>query len=91
LEKISYTALGYVQASEYRKRVLFALKSGLLRPKDIADQTKYPQSHVSNTLSELVKQNLVACVNPESRKGRLYKLTDEGHVILEYIESSANR
>lgn len=88
MEKISYSLLGYVQASEYRKKVLFVLKDGLLRPKDIADQTKYPQSHVSNTLSELTKQNLVMCANPESRKGRLYKLTSQGQIILEYIEST---
>jgi predicted transcriptional regulator len=79
--------LGYIQASKYRKKVLLALKSGLLRPKDIADQTKYPQSHVSNTLSELVKQNLVVCANPESRKGRLYKLTNDGQSVLDHLES----
>jgi predicted transcriptional regulator len=87
LDEIPYSLLGYVQASEYRKRVLFSLKDGLLRPKDIADETKYPQSHVSNTLSELVKQNLVVCTNPESRKGRLYKLTTEGQIIIKHIES----
>ncbi len=79
--------LGYIQASKYRKKVLFTLKDGLLRTKDIADETKYPQTHVSNTLSELVKQNLVVCANPESRKGRLYKLTSDGQTILNYLES----
>lgn len=87
MDEISYSLLGYVQASEYRKRVLFSLKDGLLRPKDIANETKYPQSHVSNTLSELVKQNLVVCTNPESRKGRLYKLTAEGQTVIKHIES----
>ena len=87
MEKISYSLLGYVQASKYRKKVLFALKGRLLRPKDIADETKYPQSHVSNTLSELVEQNLVECANPESRKGRLYKLTNNGQTILNHLES----
>lgn len=79
--------LGYVQASKYRKKVLLALKDELLRPKDIADETKYPQSHVSSTLSELVKQNLVVCVNPESRKGRLYKLTNDGQIVLDHLKS----
>ncbi len=73
--------LGYVKASKYRTKVLTALKDSVLCPKDISDRTQYPQSHVSNTLSDLSRQGLVVCINPDARKGRLYQLTDDGKAV----------
>ncbi len=81
MEKTIPEILGFVKASRYRKNVILALKDEYLCPKEIAEQTKYYSSHVSHTLSELAKRDLVTCINPKSRKGRLYALTRSGKKI----------
>ena len=70
--------LGYVLASRYRRNIILALQDKVLCPTELSTRTNYPQSHVSNTLSTLVKRGLVVCVNPNDRKGRLYQLTSNG-------------
>ncbi len=85
MDETTLENLGYVKASKYRITILLSLKGGILCPKEISDNTKYPQSHVSGTLSELAKYNLVECINPKYRKGRLYQLTPQGKLLLEYL------
>ncbi len=77
----SYT-LGFVLASEYRKKVMLALHDKVSTPSAIAGKTKIYPSHISNTLSELVEKKLVVCLTPKLKKGRLYELTASGKKIL---------
>ena len=44
------------------------------------------QNHISNTLKELKDHDLVECINPEVRKGRLYRLTDKREEIVKKLE-----
>ncbi|MBQ9024833.1 MAG: DUF2250 domain-containing protein [Methanobrevibacter sp.] len=69
----------YVQCSTYRVKTLEYLeKTGYDMPKNIANNVGILQNHISTVLSELKKAGLVECINPEARKGRLYRLTDTG-------------
>ena len=54
-------------------------------PSKIAKDTDIRINYMSNTLRELKEQELVECINPEVRKGRLYRLTDKGEEITENI------
>ena len=72
-------------ASKYRQTILMVLMKHELCPTQIVEKTKYPQSHVSKTLKELAAQNLVVCMNPDARKGRLYGLTKDGRKICDHI------
>lgn len=78
--------LGWLKASEYRKDVLLALNDKRLTPKDIAGETEYYLSHVSNTLSDLEDKNLAECLTPDRNKGRIYVLTEEGKEMMEEIQ-----
>ena len=40
---------------------------------------------MSFTLKQLQEHDLVECINPEVRKGRLYRLTDKGEKLLDKI------
>lgn len=42
--------------------------------------------HISKVLGELKAHELVECINPEVRKGRLYRLTDKGEKVTENLE-----
>lgn len=80
----SYT-LGFVLASEYRKKVILSLQDKPSTPSIISEKTKIYPSHISNTLSELVEKKLVVCLTPKLKKGRLYELTKTGKELLKNI------
>jgi len=76
----------WVKASDYRERVLLALADKPKPPKEIAEQTGYYLSHVSNTLSDLNDHGLTECITPDRRKGRLWSTTDRGAELIETLQ-----
>lgn len=76
----------FVQRSSYRQRVLKALDEDVLMPTEIAERSNIKTNHVSKVLSELKSKELIELINPEARKGRLYRLTDVGEEIVEKLE-----
>ena len=75
------TEISYVQMSKYRIKVMKALEGDVI-PSVIAKDSGIKTNHISKVLAELKAHELVECINPEVRKGRLYRLTDKGDVIL---------
>ena len=76
----------FVQRSSYRQRVLKALDEDVLMPTEIAERSNIKTNHVSKVLGELKSKELIELINPEARKGRLYRLTDVGEEIVEKLE-----
>ena len=81
-----YKIIGYVIASKYRLNILKSLNDTVKTPSLIAKDIDLRTNHVSNVLKDLKENNLVVCLNEEAHKGRLYKNTDLGIEILNYIE-----
>ena len=75
----------YIEKSQYRSKVLKTLANNAKMPSQIAKDTGIVQNHISNTLRQLKEHDLVECINPEVRKGRLYRLTDDGEEIVDKI------
>ena len=80
-----HPSLGYVMAGKYRKAVLIALQTGALSPTEITRQTNCYQSRISQALTDLASRDLVVCVNPDDRKGKLYRLTQDGERVYSQI------
>ena len=78
--------LEFIQRSTYRQRVLNSLNDDVLMLKEIAERSNIKTNHVSKVLSELKSKKLIEIINPEARKGRLYRLTDKGEEIVEKLE-----
>ncbi|MEE0938805.1 transcriptional regulator [Methanobrevibacter sp.] len=76
----------YVARSTYRVKVLKSLKTDVKMPKQIANDSGILTNHISNVLRQLKEKDIVECINPEVRKGRLYRLSDEGLDILNRLE-----
>lgn len=76
----------WVKASEYRESVLLSLAKKPRPPKEIAEETGYYLSHVSNTLSDLEEHGLAECITPDRRKGRLWATTDAGDDLVKELE-----
>jgi len=78
--------ISYVKISSYRLRVMKSLEEDVKMPSQIAKDSDIRQNHISKVLSELKAHELVECINPEVRKGRLYRHTDKGKEIVKNIE-----
>ena len=78
--------ISYVQISKYRLKTMKALEDNVKIPSVIARDSGIKTNHISKVLSELRAHGLVECINPEVRKGRLYRLTDIGEKVVENLE-----
>ena len=76
----------YVKKSSYRIKVMKAIGEDVKIPTEIAEDSGILRNHISNVLRELKEKELVECINPKFRKGRLYRLTEEGSDILDEIK-----
>ena len=80
------TEISYVQISQYRTKVMNALDGGVKIPSNIAGDSGIRTNHISKVLGELKEHELVECINPEVRKGRLYKHTEKGEQVVKNLE-----
>ena len=79
------TEISYVNISKYRTKVMKSLDGEVLIPSQIAKNSGIRTNHISKVLSELKAHELVECINPEVKKGRLYRLTDKGEKVTENL------
>lgn len=77
----------FVQISKYREKTLRSIGDEVKIPTHIAKDSGIRTNHISKVLSELKSKEMVECINEEARKGRLYRLTDTGKDVLDYMNS----
>jgi DNA-binding MarR family transcriptional regulator len=82
---------GYVIASNYRVKVITALLSHPKTPKQLSIETQIGITHVSRTIRELSKRELIFCTNPQDLKGKVYRLTGKGNEIAKVIERDKSK
>ena len=70
------TEISYVNISKYRAKVMKTLDGEVKIPTVIAKDSGIRTNHVSKVLAELKAHELIECINPEARKGRLYRQKD---------------
>ena len=63
-----------------------ALEGEVKIPSNIARDSGIRTNHISKVLGELKNHELVECINPEVRKGRLYRLTETGEEVVKNLE-----
>ena len=80
------TEISYVNISKYRTKVMKSLDGEVLIPSQIAKNSEIRTNHISKVLGELREHELVECINPEVRKGRLYRLTGKGEDVVKNLE-----
>lgn len=80
------TEISYVKISKYRSSVVKTLDGDVKMPSAIAKDSQIRSNHISKVLSDLRSHGLVECINPEVRKGRLYRLTDSGEKVAQNLE-----
>ena len=83
---MNWDLVGYLKSSDYRLICICSLSSGPKTPSDIVDEEDIRPEYVSRALSNLRDKNLVNCMTPNRKKGRIYRLTQEGKSIIEEME-----
>lgn len=84
--------MGFVLASENRRKVMFCLNDGHATPKQISDRSGLRIGHVSNILIALRNKALVYCRNPDAKRGRIYSLTELGEdIVRSILKATENR
>ena len=86
LTDVMLTEISYVEISTYRTKVMKSLDGDVKIPTGIAKDSRIKTNHISKVLSELKAHELVECINPEVRKGRLYRLTDKGEEVVKNLK-----
>jgi ArsR family transcriptional regulator, cadmium/lead-responsive transcriptional repressor len=66
-----------------QRRVIFGILEGRMIPAQIFQKVrlinkKITRNNVSDVLREMRENNLVECLNPNEKKGRIYQLTKKG-------------
>jgi predicted transcriptional regulator len=72
---------GFVIASRYRTKIVLDLLNGPKTPKELSADTSFYISHVSSTLSDLVRKEIVECLTPSLRRGKVFALTESGRKV----------
>lgn len=80
------TEMSFVEISQYRTKVMKSLDGEVKIPSAIAGDLGIRTNHISKVLGDLKAHGLVECINPEVRKGRLYRLTDKGEDVVKNLE-----
>jgi predicted transcriptional regulator len=81
----------FVQISKYREKTLKSIGDEVKIPTNIAKDSGIRTNHISKVLSELKSKEIVECINEEARKGRLYRLTDTGKDVLDFINDQEKK
>lgn len=74
--------IDYVKRSQYRFKVVKSLDNDAKMPSQIARDTEIFQNHISNVLRQLREHEIIECVNPEVKQGRMYIITEKGERVL---------
>ena len=82
----NFDLIRYVEKSSYRYRAFKSIGDRVKMPSEIARDSGILQNHISNVLRQLKEKDLVICLNPSVRKGRLYRLSDKGLEILDDVK-----
>ena len=77
---------GYVLSSSYRVKTMKAMQDEVKTPSKIAEDAGIRMNHISKVLKELKDTGVAECINPEVRKGKLYRLTSVGEEIVNKLE-----
>jgi predicted transcriptional regulator len=78
--------VGYVIASSYRSKVLHDLETPKT-PSHLSKNLNINKTHISRALSELEAKDLIECLTPKVKKGKLYVISSKGKRILKETQS----
>ena len=79
--------ISYIKNAPTREKVLKSFKGeDFLRPIQISKKLNIHPNHVSKNLRDLREHGLVYVINPQYTIPRLYRLTERGKIMLQFLD-----
>ncbi|MGB9002870.1 MAG: ArsR family transcriptional regulator [Nitrosotalea sp.] len=82
---MSWNDVSYVIASKTRKAVLLKLETPRT-PTFLSNELNVNLANISRGLAELENKNIVVCLTPNQKVGKIYALTKKGNDIISKIK-----
>ena len=82
---MDYEKLSYVLRAKTRKKVVMIMDR-IRMPSELKKELKIEDSNIARALRELEKANLIKCLTPKQKMGKLFTLTAEGEKIRKEIK-----
>lgn len=76
----------FIKSSKNRQKVIFSIGNSVKTPSDISNSTDLRLNYVSMILGELKENDIVVCLNEDSKRGRFYSLTDDGAKAFKFLK-----
>lgn len=87
---MSWEDVGVIKASPRRLQIMKSLVMQAMTPKELSQQLGVHMSQVTRSLKELEERDLVRCLTPQLRKGKLYGITIKGNQIMNKLTEAQN-
>lgn len=81
---MSWNDVSYVIGSKTRKAILLKLETPRT-PTFLAKDLDVNLANISRALSELEDKDIIVCLTPKQKVGKIYALTKKGKTLLEKI------
>ncbi|MCG2723320.1 MarR family transcriptional regulator [archaeon] len=78
--------MSLIKSSAYRYKILKSIEERIKTPAEISRDIEIRLNHVSMFLKDLRENEMVVCLNADSKKGRLYQITDFGKNVLKRVD-----
>lgn len=86
MRKELISGVSIIKSSHYRESVLRVLVRGIRTPAEICGETGIRMNHISSVLRVLMENGLAVCLNPQAKRGRLYRTTELGEDVFQILE-----
>lgn len=86
MKQKTINGFAYIKASNTRRKVLLALSDNVLMPSEISKLINVSPPHTSRALRDLEDKDLILCLNPDVKVGKLFILTDFGKEVLKCVK-----
>lgn len=81
--------IGFIKSGKYRIELMVLLKNGILATAiEMAGKIGVYLSQVSRTFSKVEEKGVISCTTPNRKKGRIYRLTERGIKVLDFMEEN---
>ena len=79
-KNIDIDTYSWIKRGKQRREIIVHIE-GHETPTEIAKKSGYSLNHTSRILNEFKKKDLIKCLNPKNKTGRLYELKPKARII----------
>ena len=82
-----WNLIKFIIKSDYRLDVLNFLSKKKSTPLKLSSEINLSINQISNILKGLMNRELIRCLTPQQKKGRIYEITEIGNFSLHKVKS----